>query len=196
MSADVISVDLTSADLTWSEHQIAGAEKPARIALLRADAERGTRTVVVRFADGWTRDAIGNQPAGEEMVVISGALSISGLTCGVGEMLIVAPHATRSATSTLDGTAAVVFFSGAGGGWADGVAENAGDMELLTVEPGVTRGARPGLVGEVKVLADAAGAVLPVDADIFWADAHTWAFVPAGTPAPAISGQAVIHTWA
>ena len=67
-------VDLDAADLQWLEHNIAGSDQPARLVMLHADAERQTRTVLVSFPPGWTRDAVGHQPAGEEMVILSGAL--------------------------------------------------------------------------------------------------------------------------
>ena len=43
----------------WIDHAIAGSDRPARLSMLRADAERGTRTVLVGFPDGWRRDADG-----------------------------------------------------------------------------------------------------------------------------------------
>ena len=130
MSDQLTIVDLDGDDLAWGEHQIAGAEQPAGIVMLRVDAARGARTVMVHFPDGWSRDAVGHQPAGEEMAVLDGALSISGLTCAAGQVLVVEPHATRAATSTADGTRAVVWFSGPGGGWADGAAADAGRAEV------------------------------------------------------------------
>ncbi|TIC88032.1 DUF4437 domain-containing protein [Nocardioides sp. GY 10113] len=196
MNDAVLTVDLDATDLTWVEHHIAGADEPARIALLRADADRGTRTVMVRFPDGWTRAAVGNQPAGEEMVVLEGELRLSGLVGDATRMLVVEPKATRSATSTADGTRAVVWFSGAGGGWEDGEADDAGAITGLELADGATRSARPGLVGTVEVLAGAAGRVFEVDVDVLWPDARQWAFVPAGTAAPAVEGLAIIHTWA
>lgn len=188
-------VDLTADDLAWGEHQIAGAEKPAGIVMLGANAERGTRTVMVRFPDGWTRDAVGNQPAGEEMAVLDGALTISGLTCAAGQVLVVEPRATRSATSTLDGTCAVVWFSGAGGGWSDGEAADAGAIELFTADAELDRGARDGLVGNLVARDDVAGAVLDTDAEVLWPAERRWAAVPAGTPVPDIAGFAIIHTF-
>ena len=67
---DLTPTDLDGADLEWREHQISGSEKPARMVLLHADAERQTRTVMVEFPPGWKRDAVGHQPAGEEMVIL------------------------------------------------------------------------------------------------------------------------------
>ncbi len=98
-------VDLASGDLAWMEHNISGSDKPARMVMLHADAESNTRTVMVEFPPGWVRDAVGHQPAGEEMVILSGALSISGQTAAAGDYLLVEPRATRSATSVEDGTA-------------------------------------------------------------------------------------------
>ncbi|MCL3818685.1 hypothetical protein [Aeromicrobium wangtongii] len=195
MTDQLTIVDLDADNLAWGEHQIAGAERPARIVMLRADSERGTRTVMVRFPDGWTRDAVGHQPAAEEMVVLGGALSISGLTCAPGQVLVVEPKATRAATSTADGTRAVVWFSGAGGGWTDGEAADAGSAELLTADRTLTRGARDGLVGTLTAREDAAGAVFDTDVEVLWPEARRWAFVPAGGAAPDIAGLAIIHTF-
>lgn len=195
MTDQLTIVDLDGDDLAWGEHQIAGAEKPARIVLLGANAALGTRTVMVRFPDGWTRDAVGHQPAGEEMAVLDGALSISGLTCGVGQILVVEPNATRAATSTSDGTRAVVWFSGAGGGWADGEAADAGRAEVLPADATLARAACDGLVGTLTARDDVAGTVFDTDVEVLWPDARRWAFVPAGTAAPDIAGFAIIHTF-
>lgn len=188
-------VHLDTDELVWGEHAIAGAEQPARIVLLHADPERSTRTVVVQFPDGWTRDAVGHQPAAEEMVLLSGALSISGLTCAPGQILVVEPKATRAATSTLDDTRALVFFSGAGGGWEDGEAADAGSAAVHDLASGFERGPRTGLNGTVEFRTDVAGTVLGTDADVFWPQAHAWAYVPAGSAVPDLDGDAVVHTW-
>ena len=192
-STPMTVIDLDSPDLTWIEHAIAGSDKPARLSMLHADEARGTRTVLVKFPDGWRRDAVGHQPAGEEMLILSGALTLSGLTAGVGQYLVVEPRATRSATSVADGSSAVVFFSGPGGGWADGEADDAGTVSLVRVAAGEIRDARPGLVGSTTVDADIAGRVFDTDTDICWPAARRFAHVPAGTPAPDVAGQAVIR---
>ena len=85
-SRPMSTTDLNAPDLSWLTHAIAGSEQAADMVMLRADAERQTRTVLVRFPDGWRRDAVGHQPAGEDMVLLSGALSISGLTAGGGRL--------------------------------------------------------------------------------------------------------------
>lgn len=189
-------VDLTGPDLEWREHAISGSAHPARMVLLHADAERETRTVMVRFPPGWSRDAVGRQPAGEEMVMLSGALSISGHTAGVGEFLLIEPRATRSATSALDDTCAVVFFSGPGGGWADGPDDDPGAISVSPVTADLVRPTSGRMPGAVSVLEDASGAVLEGDADVLWPGSAQWAYVPAGTPVPAVDGRAVVRHWA
>lgn len=195
MTDQLTIVDLDSNELVWGEHQIAGAEQPARIAMLRANAGAGTRTVIVRFPDGWTRDAVGNQPAGEEMAVLSGELSISGLTCTPDHVLVVEPRATRAATSTADNTRAVVWFSGAGGGWADGEAVDAGSAELFAADASLSREARVGLVGSMFARNDVAGVVFDTETEVLWPQARRWAYVPANTSVPEIRGFALVHTF-
>lgn len=189
-------VDLTGPDLEWRDHAISGSDSPARMVLLHADAERETRTVMVRFPPGWSRDAVGRQPAGEEMVMLSGALSISGHTAGVGEFLLIEPRATRSATSAADDTCAVVFFSGPGGGWVDGPDVDPGAITVSPVTDGLGRPTSARMPGSVSVLAAAGGAVLDADADVLWPESRQWAFVPAGSAVPDVPGRAVVRHWA
>ena len=186
-------IDLDSPDLTWIEHAIAGSDLPAKLSMLRADEARGARSVHVKFPDGWRRDAVGSQPAGEEMVILSGALSISGQTATAGQCLVVEPRATRSETSVADGTEAVVFFSGPGGGWVDGEDAAGGSIETLDLTVGELRAPQEDLVGSTSVLASVAGESFDHDVEILWPLARAFAHVAAGTPAPDVSGQAVVR---
>ncbi|WP_162799264.1 hypothetical protein [Nocardioides sp. 616] len=195
MTQHVSVVDLDSDQLTWGQHAIAGADQPAGIVMLGADPAAGTRTVMVQFPDGWSREGTGHQPAGEEMVLLSGSLKISGLTCEVGQVLVVEPHATRSATSTTEGTRALVWFSGAGGGWADGEASEAGAIEVVQADETLHRGPRDGLVGTLRAIASAAGEVFTGDVDVLWPQARRWAHVPAGSPVPDVAGPALVHNY-
>lgn len=188
-------VDLDAADLEWREHHIAGSDRPARLVLLHADAERQTRTVLVQFPPGWSRDAVGHQPAGEEMVILSGALSISGVTAGLGDYLVVEPRATRAATSVEDDTRAVVWFSGPGGGWTDGEAADAGTASVAALVAGQQRGPHAELVGTVTVHDQLSEQAFEADVDVLWTADATWAHVPAGDVVPARAGQAIVHHW-
>ncbi|TYL46049.1 hypothetical protein FXB39_15170 [Nocardioides sp. BGMRC 2183] len=187
-------VDLDAADLEWGEHQIAGADQPARMVMLRMDAEAGVRTVLVQFPDGWRRDATGHQPAAEEMVLLSGALSISGLEVSTEHLLVMEPRATRSATSVRGETSAVVWFSGPGGGWAEGEAPDGGEGRLLDLGPSLARDPRAGLAGSVEASEAVGGAVFATDVEVLWPAARRWAFVPAGSSVPDVAGLAVVHT--
>lgn len=187
------TVDLTSPDLAWFEAAIAGAELKARMAMLNQDEERGIRTVLVEFPSGWRRDAVGTQPAGEEMIPLSGALSISGVTANPGQFLVITPRALRSATSTVDGTRAVVWFSGPGGGWVDGEELVSGTLDLHEPTTGFVRTEAEGLHGRVEVRDDVSGTTLAQDAEIVWPEADTYALVTAGETVPTVSGPAYIR---
>ena len=152
--------------------------------MLHADAERQTRTVLVQFPPGWQRDAVGHQPAGEEMVILDGALSMSGVTAGPGDYLVVEPRATRSATSVTDGTRALVWFSGPGGGWTDGPAADAGTATVAPLAAGEQRGPHAELVGTVTVHDELSEQAFEADVDVLWTEARQWAHVPAGTTSP------------
>jgi hypothetical protein len=188
-------IDLDSADLVWGEHRIAGAEQPARMVMLRADADLGVRTVMVQFPEGWRRDDIGHQPAAEEMVLLSGALTISGLEVSTGQLLVMEPQATRAATSVRGETRAVVWFSGPGGGWTDGEAADGGKGEVLLADGSLVRSSRPGLVGTVVGREAVAGEVFDTDVEVLWPTARRWAYVPAGVAVPAVDGFALVHTY-
>lgn len=188
-------VDLDGADLDWQEHTISGSDQPARMAMLHANAETNTRTVLVEFPPGWKRDAVGHQPAGEEMVILSGALSISGTTASEGSYLLVEPRATRSATSVADGTRALVWFSGPGGGWADGRDVDSGAISTAPVDLGLSRAPSKRMPGSVSVHVDLPELTYPHDVDVLWTDQGRWAHVPYGEVVPALDGQVVIRHW-
>ncbi|MGB0100776.1 MAG: hypothetical protein WBP61_10900 [Nocardioides sp.] len=188
-----MTVDLDATDLQWIEHHIAGSDKPARLVVLHADAERQTRSVMVQFPPGWKRDAVGHQPAGEEMVLLSGALSISGVTAGVGDYLVVEPRATRSATSVEDDTRALVWFSGPGGGWTDGPAADGGTATVAPLVAGEQRGAHAELVGTTSVHDELDVTTFDHDVDVLWVEQRQWAHIAAGEPVPPRGGRAVVR---
>ncbi|GAA4368370.1 hypothetical protein [Nocardioides caricicola] len=182
-------------DLSWTEHAISGSDKPARMVMLHASAERNTRTVLVEFPPAWSRDAVGHQPAGEEMVILAGALSISGHTAPKGSYLLVEPRATRSATSVEDGTRALVWFSGPGGGWTDGAADDAGAISTAPVTVDLSRAPSDRMSGSVSVHVDLAEQTFPNDVDVLWTDHGRWAHVASGEVVPGLTGTAVVRHW-
>ncbi|MFD1825482.1 MULTISPECIES: hypothetical protein [Mumia] len=189
-------LDLDQQDLSWFDLVPAGADQSTRMCALWSDDERGLRTVLVDFPDGWHRDATGNQPAQEEMVALSGAMRVSGLRAGVGELLVGPPRATRAETSNEDGTRVIVWFSGQSGGWSEGPADPPREMRVVDLAPGVVRPAEPGLNGSIEVREEVAGAVFDVDVDLLWASQQRWVHLAAGEVAPAVPGQVVVKRWA
>lgn len=188
-------LDLDTADLTWIELTIAGADTPTRMSPLWSDTERELRSVIVEFPAGWRRDAVGNQPAQEEMVVLQGATHVSGLQPRVGQLLVGAPRCTRSATFSEEDCRVLVWFTGETGGWQDGPANPPVEMRLVDLELGIVRPEQEGLRGSIDVREGVAGATFDHDVDLVSVDQRKWAHLAAGAPAPDLSGQVVIKHW-
>jgi len=195
-SSAVIEQDLYDETLKWTSFAPAGADQKAEMAMLRSSADGTSRTVLVRFPEGWKRAMTGHQPAGEEMLVLEGALSMSGHTCRPGALLVVEPRATRSETGTEVETRAVVWFSGAAGGWTEGPSDDAGTLGVHELAPGVVRPAGGVLPGSVEVLDGADLTTFPSDVDLCWTSERCWAHVPAGETAPRHDGPVVVRHWA
>ncbi|PVG80801.1 hypothetical protein DDE18_21355 [Nocardioides gansuensis] len=191
----MVVVDLRTADLEWRELTPAGADAPARMAVLHHDPVRGDRTVLVDFPDDWRRDAVGRQPSQEEMVALSGAMWLSGRRSAPGQLLVCAPWATRLETRNEPDTRVVAWFSGKAGGWVEGPADPPREVRVLDLAPGVVRPPAEGLQGSVEVREHAVGTVLETGVDLLWPASHRWAHVPAGEPLPAGEGPVVIKRW-
>lgn len=189
------TTDLSSPDLNWMEHNVEGTDKPLRMAMLHASAEGTRRTLLVEFPPAATRDAVGHEPDGEELVVLSGSLSMSGATAAAGSYLLVEPRATRTATSVEDGTRVLAWFSGPGGGWIDGEDPDAGAISSAPLVAGEIRGPSDRMPGSVSVHQDLSEQTFPTDVDVLWLDHGRWAHVPSGDPVPGLTGTAVVRHW-
>lgn len=187
------TTDLASDQHEWLEASIAGAELKARMYPLHVDLVRGTRSVLLTFPDGWNRPSTGTQPAGEEFVPLTGALTLSGHRVGAGEVLVATPRCLRSNTFSEDGTRAVVFFSGPGGGWEDGDASVCGTIEKHALVDGFVRPETEDLVGRLELLDALPEDGLDVDVECVWIDAQKYAFVPRGGIPPQVEGRVVVR---
>lgn len=185
--------DLSSDQHEWLEATIAGADLKARMYPLHVDLARGTRTVLLAFPDGWRRPASGTQPAGEEFVPLAGALTMSGTRVAPGEVLVVTPRALREQTSSEDGTRAVVFYSGSGGGWVDGDGLATGSVAVHAVETGVVRAETEGLVGRLELHEKLPEDGLGVDAEVVWVESQQYAFIPRGGIPPQVEGPVLVR---
>lgn len=186
-------VDLMSDTLEWLDAGVAGAERTVRMYPLHVDLQRGTRTVLVSYPDGWSRGARGTQPAGEELVPLAGAFSMSGVRATVGEVLVTSPRAVRASTSTDQGTCAIIFYSGSGGGWEEGESLATGTVECRTMDTGLLRPAVDGLVGRLEVVEEVPDEGFEVDAEVVWLESSRYAFVPRGGLPPAVEGRALVR---
>ncbi|KHL15780.1 hypothetical protein CLV56_0586 [Mumia flava] len=191
----MIEQDLRDDDVEWIGFAPAGADQKAELVMLYQSADATRRAVLVRFPAGWERTITGHQPAGEEMVVLSGALAMSGRTCTPGTMLVVTPRATRSATATPEETRAVVWFSGAAGGWSPTESDEPGEVSLRPLEPGVVRPATPGLSGSVEVVDGSTLTTFEVEVDLISPGEGRWFHLAAGERAPGLAGDVVVRRW-
>lgn len=186
-------VDLASDQHEWLEASIAGAEGTVRMYPLHVDLQRGTRAVLLAFPDGWARPASGTQPAGEELVPLAGGLTMSGHHVGVGEVLVVTPRALRAATSSEDGTRAVVFYSGSGGGWVEGDSLAAGTIDVRPLTEGSVREKTDGLVGRLELLPEVPEDGFDVDVEVVWLQSQQYAVIPRRGLPPQIEGEALVR---
>lgn len=188
-------LDLDTADLTWIDLRIAGAEEPTAMSPLWSDTERRLRSVLVQFPSGWRRDVVGNQPAQEEMIALRGSSHVSGHHAKVGQLLVGPPHCTRSATFSDEDTLVLVWFTGAIGGWQFGPVDPPIEMRLIDLKPGVVRPEEEGLHGSIEVREGMAGASFDHDVDLVSVQHRLWVHLDAGETAPELPGQVVIKHW-
>lgn len=188
-------INLNSQQLTWIDLQPAGAEQYTRMSTLWAESEKGLRTVLIDFPAGWRRDAVGHQPAQEELLVVSGFVEVSGLKATEGQLLLGVPYATRAATVTPESTRVLAWFTGEAGGWREGPAEPPREMEVLDLQPGMVRPAKDGLRGSVQVLTELQGESFDAEADLYWPGENIWMHLPSGARAPQKKGSVVVKFW-
>lgn len=185
-------VDLASDQHEWLEANVAGADQKVRMYPLHIDLQRGTRTVLVEYPQGWSRAAVGTQPAGEELYVLSGEFGMSGHRAAADELLLSTPRALRADTAVEDVTRAVVMYSGPGGGWVGGQAEARGVVERLEVGAGFTRESREGLVGHLERVEELPEEMAE-DSELIWIEARRYAFVPRGGIPPQLDGPVLLR---
>lgn len=189
-------IDIDNDEHGWFDLLPAGSDQVTRMASLWKDDERGFRAVLVDFPDDWRRDAVGNQPAQEEMVSLTGAMYINGLRAGVGQLLVGVPHGTRSDTYNDADTRVLVWFSGVPGGWQDGPHDPPRDMRVVDIAPGVIRPPAEGMVGSIEVHENVAGMTFDVDVDLLWLHERKFVHLAPGEVAPDAGGLCVVKRWA
>jgi hypothetical protein len=152
---------------------------PIQSALLHLDVETRGRTLVVRFPAGFTREALGHYLAGEEFMVLDGALELMGETFARGDWGWVPPSATRWGFASPEGALVYAWFSqgnefmggrGSGGEAATRVAAIDCARELRSQDP---------ILGSSAVVP--ANSWIMGPAEILEIDSQVWLRVETGT---------------
>lgn len=204
----VASVLTLDDDLDWAPFHIPASTAGVHIAVLRLEPATGARTVVVRFPPGWARPGTGSYTAAEEFVVIEGVLEMSGHRFEPSDWAYVPRGAARHRTRTPDGALAVARFSGPTRWLAEttGTAIVRGRVECGAPEAAradpLGTGGRAWLVREGDpdsgwlVEPGSSRAPSDLDAEVVSVAVRTWAWVPAGAPAPALDAPWFCRTFA
>lgn len=116
------TTNLLSGERDWRDIEIGGGTPSVRLERLHYDRATKASTSLVEFPAGWTRPDTGWYPCAEELHVISGSITVSGLTYEAGGYGYMPPFYSRIDSSS-DGCLALAWFSGAPG-WNLGTAED------------------------------------------------------------------------
>lgn len=175
--SDAFSVELDH--VGWTSFEIPDGNRPVEMCVLRDEPETRARTVFVRFPAGWARDQTGWYPCDEELVVIDGAIEVSGSVFSEREWALIPPRYARAGTSTPDGALVLARFGGAAR-WTPG-------------EPDSSTG---DVLREGGAFVDlTADRVRPTgDVEVYSFDSRTWWWVPSGAALPAAAGLCFLRS--
>jgi hypothetical protein len=196
-------VDLWAGDLDWTSTTLPGSAPEVELARLHVDPVTRARVSLVRFPDTWRRPGTGHYPCAEELLVLHGAITVSGMWYAAGEYGYLPPYATRTASATPEGCVALAWFSGAPR-WIEGTAEEYVTHEAVRARPAQTadrdtplvpeRPPRPGVPGSSRLVGRAPTAVWVPTELVFLAD-WWWAMALPGRPVPNLPGPVLVRRW-
>lgn len=167
--------------LPFEAFPIPGGNAPVPMAVLREEPAIRARTLVVRFPAGWHRPGPGYYEAAEELIVLDGALTMSGVTYHPGDYGYVPAHATRFETSVEAETLVFARF--------DGPARYR-EGEGTSQEPQPAGPPDP-----TRLIAVAGGSPAPVDTELLELATNRWCFVEKGMLFPAFDGLCFARTF-
>ena len=90
-----------------------------RSVLLQRNPDTRARTMIAQFPPGFARPVAGHYDAGEELLLLSGTLSLAGLELREGDWAWIPPGVLRADFSTATGAVVLAWFS-AGNDWIRG----------------------------------------------------------------------------
>jgi hypothetical protein len=164
--------------------------------LLHRDESRA-RTLAVHFPAGFSRPALGRYQAGEELLVLAGALSLAGLRLEAGDWAWLPPELPRTGLSSERGAIVYAWFS-AGNDWEacddsyDGPPARMVPVGLVDPAPRQLRGASAG-DGPGSSAIVAAGQEVTGPAELLDIATLAWARIEADEQHRTGPGQALVR---
>ncbi|TAM87101.1 MAG: hypothetical protein EPN43_09720 [Jatrophihabitans sp.] len=183
-------------DPRWRATTIPDSAPDVRLIRLHVDRETRASLQLVEFPRGWSRPAPGHYLAGEEFVVLRGAIDLGGTRATAGDWVWVPPLGLRGPTHAPEGMLALAWFS-APAIWQQGAAATAGGSLSHRSRPaaGPLRAPATGVPGTSDAAAAPPSGADGADRDVLCVDGMRWAFVASGADVPALAGPAPIRRW-
>lgn len=188
--------------LDWAPFEIPGSTLPVSLVRLHSEPDTRAQSLLVRFPAGWERPETGHYEAAEELVVLDGALEMSGETYEPRDWAWFPAGFRRVASRSPAGMLAFARFDGP----ARWVASGEEGPPAMRARLDASGGASLPFGGEGGRLLrsgdedsawfgdpPAAGASAPVDCEAFDLSARAWVFTPAGEPFPAMVGPCFVR---
>lgn len=177
----------------WETFAVPDGHPVVQRMVLHTESEGGASVQAVRFPPGWRRDREGHYTADEELVVLRGALVVSGVQFQRGDFGLVPAWAPRYCSAAgPDGCLAVAWFPrpplwvrGAGGG-------KQGDLLRCPVAD-VSREVARGVVALVG--SEVPRPPRPHPLDVVSGSDQAWAWVPPTAHVPQLSGPLLVRAW-
>jgi hypothetical protein len=191
------------AEHEWLTIPIPLSQPAVEMVRLHMDPEVKSSTALVRFPAGWNRAVECRYSVDEEVVMLRGALHISGHVIPAGSYAFIPTGVLRTETITPDQALALAWFSG-----PTGSTESAVDLPIAVVDlaqvtldslspfdaPG--RLLRESPNGQCWLLASVApGVTAPVGMDVETCDlaGGVWAWTPSGGELPSSVGRCLVR---
>lgn len=180
----------------WFELVIPDATPAVRLLRLHVDPRTRASVALVAFPPGWSRPGAGHYVAGEEFVVLTGSLAVSGHEHRAGSWAWIPPCATRSDSHSQRGALALAWFSGPVL-WRGAVGDQSATSEVTYGQPtpGRLRRHRSGVPGSSHVVAALGNAPLDMEQDLLSLPDLSWTLLPANHRPPPLNGPVLVRLW-
>lgn len=179
----------------WRSMTLPDASPAVELHRLFLDAATRTTVSLVRFPPGWQRAVTGHYDVGEEFVLLSGDLTVSGVAYAAGDWAWLPPSSVRSASASRTGALALALFTGVPS-WSPHAPPSGSGVKSLRGKVTAPALLRPdenqGWTDVVKPAPARAG---DVSLDVLWPASAMWATAAPGESLPPLPGLAVVRHW-